>query len=180
MDAETWHIPLKSHSIIISDALATMESFKLDQNDVPFIIQLFENPKYNIIPGAVTLESHDIIHTLLGRGLLPKDEAYVIGFTMGSSRGLTWPEKRLFRFITRHLYPKGYRFTGDDLEVFEAGVSCAKKMKCMDLSKVDLSWFSSYTIKDARSELGIDVDPLIVDYTLEKLTYNAPESQRLL
>ena len=128
----------------------------------------------------MTLQSHDIIHVLLGRGLLPKDEAYVIGFTMGSTRGLTWPEKRLFRFVSRHLYPDGYRFTGDDLEVFEAGVECATQMKCMDLSKVDLSWFSSYTVKRARSELGIDVDRLYVDYTLEQLTYTSTESQRLL
>ena len=180
MDAETWHIPLKDDHLVIQEALDTMKSFKLNQDDVPFIIRLFENPKYNIFPGAVSLQSHDIIHVLLGRGLLPKDEAYVIGFTMGSTRGLTWPEKRIFRFVTRHLYPDGYRFTGDDLDVFESGVECAKKMKCMNVASVDLSWFLSYTIKDARSELGIDPSRLIVDYTLEKLTYDSPESQRLL
>ena len=80
MDAENWHIPLREDGQTINRALCTMDSFKLNQEDVPFIIRLFENPKYNLFPGSVTLEAHDIIHVLLGRGLLPKDEAFVILF----------------------------------------------------------------------------------------------------
>jgi hypothetical protein len=35
------------------------------------------------------LEGHDCMHVILGRGLLNQDEAFVIGFTMGSARKIT-------------------------------------------------------------------------------------------
>ncbi len=167
-------------SITIREALQTMESFKLDQSDVPFIIRFFENPKYKILPGAVTLDNHDIIHVLLGRGLLPKDEAYVIGFTMGSTKRLNFLQKYMFKFVTRFLYPTGYRFSLDELEIFEAGLSDGQNMNCPDLSKVDLSVYLSYTIRDARDALNIDKIDLIKSYALEKLKFNCVESQRLL
>lgn len=180
MDAETWHIPLKDDHMIIQDALDTMESFKLSQDDVPFIIRLFENPKYNLLPGAVTLEVHDIIHILLGRGLLPKDEAFVIGFTMGTTRKVNKFHKSIFRFVTRVLYPDGYRFYKDEYDVFLNGLDSADKMICPDFSKIDLTLFTGYTIKEARKELDIDVPELTKDYMIEKMWYDSPESQRLL
>ena len=61
---------------------------KLEAEDVPLIIKLVENPKYDIglFAGNVSLYNHDCIHLLLGRGLRVKDEAFVIGFTMGSTK----------------------------------------------------------------------------------------------
>ena len=179
MDAETWHIPLRCNSTIIREALERMEGFKLDQNDVPFVIRLFENPKYKMLPGAVTLDSHDIIHVLLGRGLLPKDEAFVIGFTMGTAQ-VSALQKRVFRFVSRFLYPDGYRFRTRDLNIFENGIRCAKIMDCSDLSKVDLTQYTDYTIEMAREELDIDVGLLETYYRIEKRkNQNSPECQRL-
>ena len=180
MDAETWHIPLEQDTITIREALSTMESFKLDQDDVPFIIKFFENPKYRVLPGAVTLECHDIIHVLLGRGLLPKDEAYVIGFTMGTTRRVTSIQRSIFKFVTRFLYPEGYTFGPDEHKIFEIGLRSAGSMPCPDFSKLDLTTFTRYTIKEARKRLGIDVPRLIADYTVERSRYASSESQRLL
>ena len=108
MNADSWHIPLRQDDITIRKALKSMEEFKLHQGDVPFIIRLFENPKYDVIPGAVTLDNHDIIHVLLGRGLLPKHEAFVIGFTMGTTQQLTKIQKSIFKFVSRYLYCGSY------------------------------------------------------------------------
>lgn len=180
MDAETWHIPLKDDRLTVNEALSTMESFKLNQDDVPFIIKFFENPKYNILPGAVTLQVHDIIHVLLGRGLLPKDEAFVIGFTMGTTKQLTKTHKKIFKLVTQYLYPEGYRFGHDEHSVFETGVNCAEQMICLNFAKLDLTAFVDYTIREAREELDINVDLLLDAYTKEKASYDSPESQRLL
>ena len=60
----------------------------LGQDSIPLIIKLVENPKYftsRLFTGAVNLFTHDCIHIVLDRGLLVKDEAFVIGYTMGSS-----------------------------------------------------------------------------------------------
>ena len=180
MDAETWHIPLRDDSITIRKALKSMESFKLDPNDVPPIIRFMENPKYNLLPGAVTLEMHDIIHVLLGRGLLVKDEAFVIGFTMGTSRPMTKLEKLSFLFVTRFLYPVGYRFRKEEIEIFENGLRLGKRMGCPDLSEVDLTQYLSYTIEKARKKLNFDVGELMKEYILEKSAYDSPESKRLI
>jgi hypothetical protein len=180
MDAETWHIPLGRSYYTIQQALNTMSSFKLNQDEVPFIIRLFENPKYNILPGAVTLDNHDIIHVLLSRGLLVKDEAFVIGFTMGTTDRLTKLNKAIFKFVTRFLYPPEYKFHTDEVSVFESGVACAQKMKCSDLSKLDLTQYLDYTIERAREELNIDINILRKAYAYEQATYSAPECQRLL
>ena len=83
-----WHIPLSTTGLTIEDGLDSMGGFKLEAEDVPFIIKLVENPKYDIglFAGNVSLYNHDCIHLLLGRGLRVKDEAFVIGFTMGSTK----------------------------------------------------------------------------------------------
>jgi len=180
MDAETWHIPLRNDTITIRKALKTMESFKLEQQDVPFIIRLFENPKYKMLPGAVSLANHDIIHVLLGRGLLPKDEAFVIGFTMGTTKRLTSIHKSIFRFVSRYLYPEGYRFGKEELEVFENGRRAAEKMDCPDFSKLDLTKYLGYNIQRARRSLDIDYAELVKEYVLEKILYDSVESKRLL
>jgi len=181
MNADTWHIPIRQDDLIIRDALKTMESFKLNQDDVPFIIRLFENPKYKLLPGAVTLKHHDIIHVLLGRGLLPKDEAFVIGFTMGTTKKLTNFQKNIFKFVSRFLYPEGYSFGVEELDVFEAGLNSADKMDCPDFSTVDFTKYLDYTILDARKELEIDYAELIKDYAIERMWYqDSVESQRLL
>ncbi len=180
MTAETWHIPLGRSYYTIRQALNTMSTFKLDQSDVPFIIRLFENPKYNLLPGAVTLDNHDIIHVLLSRGLLVKDEAFVIGFTMGSTNKLNMLNRAVFKFVTRFLYPSGYNFYTDEFEIFERGVDCARETGCPDLSKLDLTRYLDYTIEKTRQELSIDIDILKRAYAYEKIKFNAPECQRLL
>ena len=180
MTAETWHIPLGRSYYTIRQALNTMDSFKLSQDDVPFIIRLFENPKYNLLPGAVTLQNHDIIHVLLSRGLLVKDEAFVIGFTMGTARRLNVLNKAIFKFVTRYLYPAGYKFYTDEFEIFEQGIRCAKKMGCKSFARMDLTKYLDYTIENARNELGIDIDILREAYAIEYDKFDSPESQRLL
>ena len=55
-------------------------------------MRLLENPKYHLpgvtlFHGAVDLDMHDRIDIALGRGLLTAiDEAFTIGFTMGSTK----------------------------------------------------------------------------------------------
>ena len=93
---------------------------------------------------------------LLGRGLLPKDEAFVIGFTMGAAQ-VSAIQKSIFKFVSKFLYPDGYRFAAQDLNIFENGAHCAEIIDCSDISKVDLTQYTGYTIENARRELGIDV-----------------------
>ena len=130
--SKTWHVPLFSNGKKLKTALREMNSWRLNSGDVPWIIRFVENPKsifcdFDVFPGCVDLHSHDCIHIILGRGVLPKDEAFVIGFTMGSTKRLGWFREKLFLFITRWLYPDGYRFYDEERQVFQLGLMAGRK-----------------------------------------------------
>ena len=83
---EEWHIHFSQDQITLREARASLEALGAKQNEIPLMVQLVENPRYDlpgldIFHGKVDLKRHDAIHILLGRGLLNKDEAFVIGFT---------------------------------------------------------------------------------------------------
>jgi hypothetical protein len=90
-DYRHWHLPLSNGDITLDAALASLRRVGAPAADIPLMVQLIENPKYRIpcldlFHGRVALDQHDVIHILLGRGLLNKDEGFTIGFTMGSSK----------------------------------------------------------------------------------------------
>jgi len=180
--AQKWQPPPLSSSRLLCEAIEEMEPFKLCQEDVPLSIKLTENPKYftsKIFTGAVDLFSHDCIHTLLSRGLLPKDEAFVIGYTMGSSKKMRRWRRNLFMFICKYLYPEGYKFGEEERFVFYCGVMLGGKCSS-DLSKVQFKKLANMKIPYIRKLLGIDKDALECYYCLEKKCFpESLESQRL-
>ena len=102
--AAKWHCPISEVGVSLDKVLDGMKEFKLAQEDVPLIIKLTENPKYftsKLFTGAVDLFTHDCIHVLLGRGVLPKDEAFVIGYTMGSGKKMRRWRRNLFLWVCR-------------------------------------------------------------------------------
>ncbi|MGH7597197.1 MAG: hypothetical protein ACREOI_12650 [bacterium] len=181
-----WFIPLSCRDKSLGQTYQELQSFGLKQNDVPYIIQIVENPKsdfpgFDIFHGAVNLQMHDYIHILLGRGLLPKDEAFVIGFTMGSTDRVTATEERLYAFFAKYLYPKEYRFTDEDVRVFKNAVRLGFISNCQPLSQIDYSPYSDWSLREIRKALGIEEDLLRAYYAIEKRRYpNSRESQRLL
>ncbi len=92
------------------------------QSNIHWFVWLLENPRSPIsLTGAVDLYNHDIIHILLNRGMNVRDEAMVIGFTMGNSETTSSWVRWLFEFCAQHLYPAGYNFNEYDLFEFEKG-----------------------------------------------------------
>ena len=97
------------------------EGYKV-QSSIHWFVWLLENPVSPIsLTGAIDLENHDLIHILLDRGMEIRDEAMVIGFTMGNSTGTTSLVKWLFEFCARYLYPAGYKFDDADIVEFNRG-----------------------------------------------------------
>lgn len=181
--AEDWIVRITSKKRKLKHALKSMEHFKLKQKDVPFIIRFFENPKYNIglFPGAVPLLTHDCIHIILGRGVLPKDEAFVIGYTMGSTNKIGKFREWLFLFCAKYLYPEGYKFLEEERHVFKTAMSLSSLTdNVKDLSKVNFLKYMDWTLEDIRRDLGISSHVLRIVYILESRHFpNAPESKRL-
>ncbi|MCH9670486.1 MAG: hypothetical protein K0U93_03465 [Gammaproteobacteria bacterium] len=181
-----WQIPLSCREVTLADALKSAEHMAADQNDVPLIIRLIENPKFdipgvNIFDGAVNLYDHDCIHALLGRGLLSKDEAFVIGFTMGSTNRVSTTQQKLFELAARYLYPGPYKFSDEDIHVFKDAVSLGFVSDCDPLDRVDYRSRVDQTLGEVRAELGIETDLLEAYYRIEQRRYpDAKTSLRLL
>ena len=162
--------------------LSEMKPFKLNQGDVPLIIKLVENPQYKtskLFTGAVDLFTHDCIHALLGRGLLLKDEAFVIGYTMGSSKKMKRWRRNLFMFCAKYLYPEGYKFGEEERFIFNLAVVAGSKCD-VDLSNVDFHDLLDLRISEIRRDLKISYEIIKHCYGLEKRCFSSIESKRLL
>ena len=184
-DWKDWHIPLTDDQQLVSEAQASMEQVGAGQQEIPLIIQLIENPKFDIpgldiFHGAVDLATHDVIHILLGRGLLPKDEAFVIGFTMGSTNRVSTVEENLYTFFAKNLYPKYYRFDDHDVRVFKDGVRLGYVSECAPLDQISADHLMPLSIREARAKIGIETDLLQAYFNIEKRRYpDCKESMRL-
>jgi hypothetical protein len=181
--SEKWICPLSNGGRLLHAVMEEMDEWSLNQGDVPLIIKLIENPKYKsskLFTGAVSLFNHDCIHVVLGRGILPKDEAFVIGYTMGSSKKMKRWRRNLFMFAAKYLYPKEYSFGEEERFVFNVGVMMGSLCPS-DLSQISFNIFSSDKIDSIRKKLGVEKKLLKHYYEIEKKCFpNGLESQRLL
>ena len=181
-----WFIPLSEQAKTLGEAYSELAAFGDNQNAIPFIVQMVENPKFDlpgidIFNGATSLKTHDFIHILLGRGILPKDEAFVIGFTMGSTNRVSAVEEKLYGLFSRFLYPKEFRFSDTDFEVYKDALRLGFISDCQPLDKVDYEALMHLSLEDARKAIGIESSLIRAYYEIEKRRYpDERESQRLL
>jgi len=181
LDYADWHIPLSQRSMTLREAAGDLARVGAAPEDIPLMVRLAENPRYNLFHGAVDLKTHDYIHAILGRGLLAKDEAFVIGFTMGSTNRLSATEEKLFTLVAERLYPGIFRFSREDVRVFRDAVRLAFICEAPALNQVDYGRHMDRTLREIRAELRIDEPLLRAYYAIESRRYPAsPESQRLL
>jgi hypothetical protein len=181
------HIPLADRDVNFGEAYDAMTSDGAEQGAIPFIVQLVENPKYQHWwnpfhgTGAVNLENHDYIHLLLGRGMLPKDEAFVIGFTMGSTNIMTTWKKKMFLWVSQYFYPKHYQFTEEEKNVYFDAGKLGFVSDCTPLHTVDMNKLRHLTIAEARKELNLTENLLHGYYEIEAHRYpDCKSSQRIL
>jgi hypothetical protein len=134
--------------------------FNLDkQSNIPWIIQLIENPKSPIaLPGKISLDNHDCLHLLLNRDVSPQDEAFVIGFTMGNDPKTNWVHLLIFKFFARFLYPAPYKFNQQHLKIFDLGFLYGRKLslKSPNLNQIDFRLYYNKTLEELRLSFGIN------------------------
>jgi hypothetical protein len=103
------------------------------------------------------LEDHDILHVLLGRGLQDQDEAFVLGFAMGTAKRISWSQYWIFRWVVTRLYPEPYRIPSFLLPAFDLGVQCGHETGVKDLYRQPLKKLRGMSLGEARRVSGIDM-----------------------
>ncbi|BCX48701.1 hypothetical protein HAHE_26090 [Haloferula helveola] len=183
---KTWITKLSDDEVTLREAYSSLMEIGNSQDEVPFIVRLTENPKFHLgglgyFKGRVTLEQHDYVHILLGRGLTLIDEAFVIGFTMGTTDRVSTGERNLFGLINKYLYPKPYRFTEEGMKVFNDAIALAYVSDCAALEAVDFKPLLDLPLHEVREAVGLEVDLLKAYYRIEAKRYpDSMPSQRLL
>jgi hypothetical protein len=186
MKWDEWHVPLSRDDLALRTALDSLDAVGARQQDIPLSVRLLENPKYSLpgmtlFHGAVDLAVHDRIHLLLGRGLLTEDEAFTIGFTMGSTKHVSRTEEWLFGWLASHVYPPPYTFDANAVRIFNDAVRLGGISGCLPLNQIDYDRCLDMPLGEIREQVGLETDLLVACYRIEKERY--PESvacQRLL
>ena len=127
-----------------------------EPSTIHWFVWLLENPKSPIsLTGAIDLYNHDIIHILLDRGMEVKDEALVIGFTMGNSTATSSWVRWLFEFCAKYIYPEGYRFDEHDLLEYERGFAYGytRPRRNIHQARFDVK----RDVEEIRNEWGIEL-----------------------
>ncbi len=174
-----WHCGISNGDQTLDEVRQTLPAN--NPEDISLIVKIFENPKSPFaLKGAVNLERHDCIHIILGRGLLPQDEAFVIGFTMGTSKNISKLEEFFFKFVSMYLYPKKYKFKRRHMLAYNLGLNYGKKCKVLKIYEFPFENHINAKLSDIRNELSIDVQELKNIYRKEReLLSNTKVSLRL-
>jgi hypothetical protein len=162
-----WFPGLSNDNQHMSDAINALPG--ASDVEIPEVVRRLENPSSPVaLPGAVTLRRHDVIHILLGRGLLDQDEAFVVGFTMGNSSKYRDADGCVMREALEHWYPEPFRIFGSKLDVFDLGVHAGKNMGIPDISLIPIEELGNATLGQTRRDLKLNMDQLRRYYDQEK------------
>lgn len=164
-----WNPGLDNDELTLRAVFDTLPGAGPDEIDQ--MVRLLENPASPYaLPGAVRLRHHDCIHILLGRGLLNQDEAFVIGYTMGTAKEhINEEQVQLFRLAAKLLYKPPYRMTDNDLVAFDLAFALGNKSEFRHIYKFDYDRAMDLDIGDIRKELGIDAKKLKAAFREERL-----------
>jgi hypothetical protein len=174
-----WFPGLENDHRTLRDVLATLPA--APPAAIPWVVRLFENPQgWLQLHGAVDLATHDRIHVVLGRGLLAQDEAFVIGFTMGSTKAVSRLERWFFKCAVAHLYPDPYRIPWPILAAYDLGLEAGREMDAKDIHRGLGDGMLDRPLRDVRRRLGIDTGQLRQFFAREREALpDSAASQRL-
>ena len=175
----TWSPGLDNGAATLREVLATLPA--APPQAIPWVVRLFENPRgWLRLHGAVDLASHDMIHVILGRGLLGQDEAFVIGFTMGSTKAVSPLEKWFFKAVAAHVYPAPYRIPRRLLAAYDLGLEAGRTLGVRDIHRAVGPALLDRPLAAVREQLGIDTRRLREFYARERAALpDTPASLRL-
>ncbi len=185
MTYSDWHIPLVPGELTLRQGLDSLRAIGARPQEIPLIVRLLENPKYHLpgvtlFHGAVDLDMHDRIHILLGRGLLTADEAFTIGFTMGSTKRVQCLEAWLFGVLARFVYPAPYQFNDAAVGIFSDAVRLGGISGCQPLNRVDYGPYLDLPLHEIRWQVGLEEDLLLAYYRIEKKRHPRSRASRRL
>jgi hypothetical protein len=174
-----WYPGLNNDHLTLAELLDSLPG--LSAQDLPAEIIELEDPNSPLsLPGAVSLARHDVLHAILGRGLMDQDEVFVIGFTMGNASEYSDADGDTIKAAFANRYPEPFRVYGEKLQAFDLGVAAGRALGIRDIADLPIETMRDKTLGELRHMLKISTAELRTFYRLEKqLIPSTFESGRL-
>ena len=177
-----WSPGLDTDYMTIKEVLATMP--RSDPDDVPEIVRKYENPESpHCLPGSISLDRHDCLHALLGRGLHVQDEAFIIGVTMGAASDITREIVQQFIHISTTEYPEAWRFEEAHISSYKLGIGFAEdalRNKDLHLIPFEETPLFDSTIRQIRQNLGLIKEEMRAYFRAEEILVPGSRATRRL
>ena len=149
------NLPLHQSNQTLFECLKTIKGD--EQSNIPWIVWLLENPDSIFpLPGKINLYNHDCLHILLDRGISLFDEAFVVGFTMGSDIRSNRFHLAVFKILSRLFYPQEYKFEREHFKLFDLAFDYGRSLKVKNLNQFNFKAYENKTVSEFRKYLGID------------------------
>lgn len=152
---QDWHFHVKSGSPLLKDMIPHI---MIDsQQDLPFIIWLFENPSSPFaLPGEIDLYGHDCLHLLLNRvDHSLQEEAFLLGFTMGNDINTNKLHIFIYKLVSCWFYPLKYRFRWEHFSEFDKGFQHGRATPTKNINRYDFRAYQHWTIAKLRDHLKL-------------------------
>jgi hypothetical protein len=174
-----WYPGLNNDHLTLAELLDSLPG--LSAQDIPDEISELEDPASPLsLPGAVSLARHDVLHAILGRGLMDQDEVFVIGFTMGNASEYNDADGDTIKAAFANRYPEPFRVYGEKLQAFDLGVTAGRTIGVRDIANLPIETMKDKTLGELRRMLKISTAELRSFYHQEKeLIPSTFESGRL-
>ena len=109
------------------------------------------------------------------------DQAFVLGFTLGSSKKGSLPEHKLRAEVGRHFNKSAPLFSEAENAVFKDGIKLSYLSFCAPLEGFDFTPWHDQTLRELRQAVGLEPELVLAYYAVERHRYpHALASQRLL
>lgn len=167
-----WHIPYHQQAPSLQTALDTLHDVTAYQQQAPLMRQWAAHLKATpVLHGGLNQQQHDCIQIVLGRGLLPTDEAFGFGFVLGSAAKGIMTEQALHAHISRYLHPMLLELAELDQAVFREGLKMAFISGCLALDRFNFNDWQEQPLRVLRDAIGLEQDLLLAYYAVEQRRY---------
>jgi hypothetical protein len=182
---QDWHIPFHEDAISLQAALDSVPPATA-MLEMPLMLRLQRDPVLSflgqlVFRAGLDQHQHDCIHVLLGRGLLAMDQAFALGFTLGSSKKGSMPEHKLHGEVGRHFYKNTALFGETESVVFKDGIKLAYLSFCAPLDRFNFKPWHNHPLRQVREAIGLEPELFQAYFAVEKHRFpHSVASQRLL
>lgn len=179
-------IPFHKDEITLKAAVEQVSGTTPNRDQAPLLVRLaHELAKQKDASGflhhGLSIQQHESIHVLLGRGFLVMDEAFTTGFTIGCAKKTTTTSEKLYAQISTRIFPLLTELDAEAIAVFKDAVKLAYVSYCMPLDTFDFQQWMDQPVKKLRKIVGLEPELLRAYFEVEKRRYpNSAASQRLL